>query len=358
MRSLISRALIVLGWIAIILALILWPQIPAVSRHSRTINIFTWGDILEPSSIISFEKETGIKINLNYYASNEELLVKMKATGGKGYDLIIPSDYAVEILIKEGLLKPLDRSKLTFLDQLNPLLLHHYFDPDNRYSVPFSWEVYGYGIDREFFEGKGNPSLKWIFDPKIINYRISMVNDPIDATLFASRYLFGPEGLTILDDDQIELVKNLLIAQKKMVIAYATTRADYFLATRNCPIAVTSSSYIWRSLKQFPFIEFVIPEEQAFINVENFAITAASNKENQIYKFMNYFYKNEIIARHYLHYGIFPPTLDALVNIEQEDVQEAQFLRRILENLKDLSFFKQVIPDQQLRELWVEVKGE
>ncbi len=85
------------------------------SYEPNSINVFAWGDILDPAVIADFEKETGIKVNLNYYSSNEELIVKLKATRGEGYDLIIPSDYAVKILIKEDLLKPIDQKPPRFL---------------------------------------------------------------------------------------------------------------------------------------------------------------------------------------------------------------------------------------------------
>ena len=199
---------------------------------------------------LPLKKKRGIKVNLNYYSSNEELIVKLKATGGRGYDLIVPSDYAVSILIKAGLVKELDKKKIDFWSTLNPSLTGQFFDPENRYSVPFEWELYGFGIDKDYFKTHPlNPSWKLIFDPKTVDYKISMINDAIEAVEFASFYLYGITPT--LDSQQIEAIKNVLVEQRNWVTAYANFRGDYFLATRNCPVVIASSSYIWRTMRLF-----------------------------------------------------------------------------------------------------------
>src|SRR3569832_328639 len=112
-KKIITRSSVILFWIALIFGVLYWPD-ETFLTNNRSINVFVWGDILDPSVVADFEKETGIKVNMNFYASNEEMLVKLKATGGQGYDMIIPSDYSVEILIKDGLVKELDKTKLNF----------------------------------------------------------------------------------------------------------------------------------------------------------------------------------------------------------------------------------------------------
>ena len=101
-----------------------------------TIHIFSWPETLSAKTIKRFEERTGIKVVRHYYTSNEELLVKIKATNSKGYDLIIPSDYAVKKLIANDFLQPIDYSQLTFTENINPRLMHHSYDPENTYSVP------------------------------------------------------------------------------------------------------------------------------------------------------------------------------------------------------------------------------
>src|SRR5579883_3295744 len=195
MRKTSLRILVVVFWSALLLFALYFPKFQKEeAAEENSITVFTWGDIFEPSVVDAFEKETGIRVHLNYYSSNEELLVKLKATKAEGYDLIVPSDYAVRMLRREDLLQPLDPSKITFWKDLNPILLNHHYDPNNQYSIPFSWEIFGFGIDKEYFKGRELPhSWKLIFDKNTIDYRIGMVNDPIDAVEFSSMYLYGPK---------------------------------------------------------------------------------------------------------------------------------------------------------------------
>jgi spermidine/putrescine transport system substrate-binding protein len=90
-----------------------------------------------------FERETGIRLHVSYYETNEELFSKLRATKGEGYDLVIPSDYVVELMIKEGLLQKIDRTKVHAWSELDPKLLSLYFDPHNDYTIPYFWAVYG-----------------------------------------------------------------------------------------------------------------------------------------------------------------------------------------------------------------------
>lgn len=339
-------------WIALIFGILYWPKLPVLSYEENAINVFAWGDILDPSVISAFEKETGIKVNLNYYSSNEELIVKLKATKGEGYDLIIPSDYAVNLLIDEDLLKPLKPEKISFWKEINPALLAHFFDPENRYSIPFSWEIFGFGIDKNYFLNHPIPST-WgmIFTPQ--GYKITMNNDPIEAVEFAAFYLYGPtSSLTQAQGDKI---RELLIRQKQWVTAYANFRGDYFLATRNCSVVVASSSYIWRTKRLFDFVGFVVPEEGSFITIENLCIPKPSHKEHLVYQFIDFLYRPESVAIHYHTYGFFPSTLHAIDQLHL-DPQAEKLLNSTKEDFQKFHFIQNLLPQEETRDIWVDVK--
>lgn len=354
MSKFFIRFFVILFWIGAIFAFLYFPNFKMLPNEENSIVIFTWGDILDPDVVANFEKETGIKVHLNYYSSNEELLVKLRATEGGGYDLIMPSDYAVAALIKENLVKELNRKELNFFQHLNPFLLGHFYDPDNRYSVPFSWEVFGLGIDQEYFEGKPfEPSWKLIYDRKVINYKISMSNEPQEALLMTGFYLFGKS--TNYSDQELQAIRNLLIEQRAWVEAYANFRGDYFLATRNCPVAVASSSYMWKSKKLFPFIKFIIPEEGTFITVENFCIPIKSKNEKQAYAFLNYIYRPESIATHFENYGLFPSTTNA-AHLMELDPEAKALMSTPRQEFKKFQFFTTIIPEEELHKVWIEIK--
>lgn len=354
MKKIFIRSGVIFFWVAIIFSALYWPKWKLMNYDKNTINVFVWGDILESSVVADFEKETGIKINLSYYSSNEELLVKLKATRGEGYDLVIPSDYAVNALIKEDLLKKLDKTKFDYWKTLNPALLGHYFDPDNAYSIPFEWELFGFGIDKDYFKDHPTqPSWGMIFDPNTVHYKITMNNDPIEAVEFASFYLYG--AVDRLDPGQVQEVRQLLVRQKPWVAAYATFRGDYFLATRNVAVVVASTSYIWRTKRLFDFVGFVMPQEGSFITIESFCIPKPSQKEELVFRFINYLCSPKSVAAHFKTYALFPSTLHA-IDILNLDEQAAKLMLSTEEDFKKYHFIRNILSQQQTRDIWVDVK--
>lgn len=357
MNKTLVRIFIIISWIGALAIVLYAPTIFPSAKKEKTINIFTWGDILDPKILQEFEKETGISVHLSYYGSNEELIVKMKATKGEGYDLIAPSDYAVAQLIKEELLAPLEKEKLLFWNKFNPKLLGHFFDPENRYSIPFAWEVFLFGVNKEFFSQHPTaPSWRMLFDAKQIqnSYMVSMTNDPVEACLFASFYLFGPK--TWLNKAEIQAVENLLIQQKQWVEAYATFRGDYFLATQSCQLAVASSSYLWRTIEFYPHVDFILPEEGSFIGIENFCIPRSSSHQELTYTLLHYLFTKHSIEAHGKTFGFFPPTIEA-----QASDYMPQSLQKIFhlacEHFADFHFTQQIMPPQKTQEIWVKVKS-
>ncbi len=351
----IRRLIIIFLWILLIFVALYFPSWDIFTPKEKSINIFAWGDVLLPKVLSDFEHDTGIKINISYYSTNEELQVKMQATHGVGYDLIMPTGYTVEILSDHHLLKPIDHTKISFWDSLDPFLLNRSFDPDNRYSIPFEWEIYGLGIDRAFFENRPfTPSWKTIFDKEIIDYRIAFLNDPIEAVGISSLYLFGaPKDIT---PQKFAAIKKLLIKQRNWVEAYSDFRAPYFIATGNCPIAVTTNSYIRKVCMLCENIDFVIPKEGSFITIENFCISNASTKEKYIYTFLNYLYNKQTMKDHFEEYGFFPA-----YKIPYEELtlypHEKKLLEMTPEEFNNLHTFKNLVPQQKVRDLWVEVKS-
>jgi spermidine/putrescine transport system substrate-binding protein len=343
--------LIISFWLVILGTLLFFSDMTFRSPKTPILTIFAWGDIFDPLYLKKFEQQAGVKVVISYYSTNEELLVKLKATRGKGYDIIVPSDYIVQQLIEEKLLKKIDKERLSFFKDLNPQLLNLAYDRENNYSIPFEWEVFGLGINRDYFK-EIIPSWDLIF--KEPAYRIAMVNDPLAAVLFAGNYLYGP--FKYLNKEQKEAIRQLLINQKKWVEAYVDFRADYFLATYNCPVVVASSSYMIRSMKEFSFIDFIIPQEGTFITIENIALPRASTKDELVYRFLNFLYSPESIQHHFDKFGFFPVRLD-VTNHVKENIRLQSLFNTVLTNFSDYLFFQKVLSEQSLRDMWISIKS-
>ncbi len=346
------RILVGVCWATIFMGALYIGQITFPFAQDRVITVAAWSDIFDPALLEEFQQQTGIKVHVSSFSSNEELLVKMKKTDGKAFDLVIPSDYAVKILREQQLLKKIDHTQLSFFDDLNPLLLNHPFDPANEYSVPLFWELYGVGVNPELFsEEQMREPWQLIFKDQ--GHSITMVNDPVEMVMLAGLYLYG--NIDALDSEQLAAVENLLRAQKKYVRAYVDFRGDYFLVTKNCAAMVSSSSYVFRAQKQFPFIRFLVPEK-TFVTIENCAISASTLQEKAIYQLLNYLYKPEHVAHHSEQFSFFPPTISGMHMIRGSE-QYQQLAALTPELFSKLLFFKRQLAPLDLLRVWARVKS-
>lgn len=120
------------------------------TRDTRpTLSFYNWSYYIAENTIPDFEAETGIRVVYDNFSSNDEVLAKLQ-TGGGGYDVTVPSDYMVEIMIKQGLLAELDFRNIPNIDNIDPRFQNLPFDPEGRYSVPYQWGTTGIGVNTRF----------------------------------------------------------------------------------------------------------------------------------------------------------------------------------------------------------------
>ncbi|MCF7806654.1 MAG: spermidine/putrescine ABC transporter substrate-binding protein [Simkaniaceae bacterium] len=341
-------------WVVLLFALLNLANI-AKKDHPRTIDVFAWGDFFDHDDILKkFEERTGIKVNIHPFASNEEMYTKL-LSNKNGYDLIIPSDYMVKTLIQKNLLKPLDHQRLQCLNAISPSLLHLEYDPNNIYSLPCAWEIYGIVIDQEIFPKNKIPhSLHALFDPEVVQYKLIMPADAGEAILFASHYLYGP--LSQLTKEQADQVLKLLISQKKWVEAYVDYRGKYLIQTKNCHAGILRSSFAFSMFREHPFLHFITPDEATFISIENLAIPAHSKKEDLVYQFINYLYEPKVQAQAIgKHSPMYPANPSALDYIDESQPYFDQYYRSL--ERQDFVFFKRLLSEEEMRKIWIEVKS-
>ena len=114
---------------------------PVKEFGSDVLNVYNWGEYMDMDIIRAFENEYKVRVNYSTYPSNEDMYTKLMT--GAAYDVLFPSDYMVQRLIRENKLQPLDRSVVTNLDNLSDRVKNLYYDPDNTYSVPYLWQSVG-----------------------------------------------------------------------------------------------------------------------------------------------------------------------------------------------------------------------
>jgi spermidine/putrescine-binding protein len=170
------------------------------SAPAAELNLFGWSEYIPQNVIDAFTKETGVKVNFETYASNEELIAKLVAGGGK-YDLVQPSDYAAEVMIRQKLLAPLDAAKLGNRGNLLPDFRRRAHDPEDRYTVPYMSGSVGIVINTDKVKTPVK-TYRDVFDAKFAN-RIVVLNDNREIVTWALYSL----GLPINRIDAAALAK-------------------------------------------------------------------------------------------------------------------------------------------------------
>ena len=170
----------------------------AASAPGKVLNLYIWSDYLAPNTLSDFEKQTGIKVHVAYFDSNETLETKLLA-GSSGYDVVVPTASYFERQIKAGVYLPLDKSKLPNLKNMDPQLMAKVaqHDPGNAHGVIYMWGTNGIGYNekmvKELMPDAPLDSWRLVFDPavasKVAKCGISVLDSPAEMMRAVFNYL-------------------------------------------------------------------------------------------------------------------------------------------------------------------------
>ncbi len=268
------------------------------SKLAPEIFLYNWSEYIDPDIMDQFEAECGVKVVETNFDSNETLLATLQA-GGADYDIIVPSDYMVTTLIDEGMVMELDYSVISNISNMEPINVNQYFDPEQKYTIPWFWGTSGFAVDTNVVTEYTN-SWSMMFDPNSPYCgQISMLDDQRETIGAALMYL----GYSINDIDpaHLEEAKNLLIEQSKCVKAYDSQTNDDLLISGE-----TVMAHIWTGdalLASDPEtggkdgIVYVIPDEGCTIWQDNMMVPVGAPNPYTAMVFMNYTQFPEIAAQ-------------------------------------------------------------
>jgi spermidine/putrescine transport system substrate-binding protein len=272
------------------------------SQLSDELYFYNWSEYIDPALLDEFEEEYGVRVIEDVYDANESMLPKIRA-GNSGYDIVVPSDYAVEILLEEDLAAPLDKEMLPNLEYIDPDLMGLYYDPDNEYSVPYFWGTTGIGYNQTFFD---TPPDSWamLFEEENleeIDGRFTMLEDPRETPGAALIYM--GESINTTDEEALQQAEELLLEQKPYLAAYDSANVNLKLATEEVVIAHIYDGSVAQAIAGFedkpgnPDISYLIPDEGATIWQDNLVIVGDSPNTYTAHVFINFLLRPDIAAR-------------------------------------------------------------
>jgi spermidine/putrescine-binding protein len=320
----------------------------------KVLNVYIWTNYLPKEVVEDFQKRTGIKVNVDTYDSNEAVLAKLQS-GVADYDIVVPSDYMLKVLVPQGLVRPLDRGRLPHFNNLDPRFLNQKYDPNNGHSIPYLWGTTGIGYDRKKLAG-GIDSWGALFDPKYAG-RILMLDDPREAFGAALR-LMG-KSINETDPAVLRQAAERLKAQKKLVRTYNSSDFANLLAAGDVDLAQGYNGELAEVVANAPDrLAYVIPKEGGTLWIDNLAIPKGARNVDAAYAFLDYVLEAEPMAKivNGVHYA--GANQAALSRVDPKIRQDPAIYppKEVLDRcelIEDLGKTTQLI-DQ----LWTEVKAQ
>lgn len=263
----------------------------SVFANERVVNVYAWSEEIPPTVIAQFEKETGIKVNYSSFDSNEIMYAKLRASKKAGYDLIEPSSYYIDRLHHQGMLLPLDKSKLSNFNNIDPEFLNQAYDPANIYSVPFIWGITGLFLNNDYFPANTITSWSDLEDKKYLN-QLMFLDDAREVFSVALRML----GYSI-NDNNPEHIKQAYLKLKTLMPNVKLFNNDAIISLlidEDATVGMSWNGNLFKASQENNKLQFIYPREGFEIWVDSFAILKTAPHAENAYAFLNFLMRPEI----------------------------------------------------------------
>ena len=253
------------------------------------LNIFIWTEYVPDSVIEKFEKETGIKVNVSTYSSNEDMLAKVKSESEGTYDIVQPSDYMVEQMSSQGMLEELKTDELKNLSNIGESYLNPSYDPGNKYSVPYQGGVAGIAVNTSKVK-KDITSYDDLFDSSLKNSIVAL--DDYRAVIGMTARSMG-YSMNETDPAVLSKIQDKLLTLKSNVKLYDSDSPKSALISGDCTVGYVWSAEIALAMEENPDIKVVYPKEGAYLFMDNWAIPKGAKNYDNAIKFIDFMLDSE-----------------------------------------------------------------
>jgi spermidine/putrescine transport system substrate-binding protein/spermidine/putrescine transport system permease protein len=351
-----KRKMIVLASVFVLISLItsLFAGCSTSKSDDEILNFFMWSEYIPQSVVDEFAEETGIKVNMSYFSSNEEMLAKIQAGTKGAYDLTVASDYMVDIMIKQGdIIEPLDLSKIENSNNINPIYMSQSFDPENEYSIPYM----GGAVLLAYNSSKINfvpESFEDLFRPELANDLV--VLDDQRAVIGLVLKSLG-YSMNETDSSKLEEAKDKLGDLIPNIKAFDSDNPKAKLASGEVSIGYCWSAEVALAMLDNSDIEVAFPKEGTYLFLDNFVIPKDAKNAEAAYKFIEYCLRPEVSAAITEEYPYMNP------NKAAQSLLPESYIDNPASNLPDEVFEKgEYILDvgedtRTYDEIWTAVKG-
>ena len=289
-------------------------------EDENVVYVYSWGDYLDPEVMEQFEAETGIRVVLDEFDTNESMYPRIKE-GAEAYDVLCPSDYMIQKLIQNDLLQPLDYAQLPHAVEYigkDYLQQSEAFDPGNRYAIPYCWGLVGIMYNTKLVD---EPVDSWaiLWNPKYKG-EILMQDSARDAFMIPLRMLGYSMNTT--DPAQLTQARDMLIQQKPLVQAYGVDDIRDKLSSGEAALGVIFSGEAINLLESNPDLAYqMAPKEGTNAWIDGWVIPKNARHVENAHKFIDFICRPDIAAKNFEALGYSTPNT-GVKELVEDDMDE------------------------------------
>jgi spermidine/putrescine transport system substrate-binding protein len=259
---------------------------PAQSALAADLVISNWDGYMAPDIAESFKAATGLEIEIVNHATNEEVMGKLMASQGKGYDVVFVSSPFAEILNQQGLLAPIDHAAVPNIANLYPEAAALAYDPGATFAVPYAWGTTGLCYRSDLVEGTPDSWASMLKPGDALKGKITMLST--DRWLMAAGLLAQGSSVNETDQAKIDSARDLLIEAKKSLLAYDDTTFYAKLVSGEASLVHAWDGWCNYGIAENADIRFTVPKEGSDLWVDTMVVMQnGENRENAM-KFLNF----------------------------------------------------------------------
>lgn len=279
--------------LAVVLAIVVF-SLSATALAAGKLTVFIWSEYMDPEVIASFEKKYDVKVKLDFYESNEEMVAKLQSGGLGQYDIIVPSTYIVPTLKQLNLIQPLNHELIPNIKNIDEFFTKMSVDPGNKLTIPYQWGTSGLAV--RVPEGRQlDESWGVLFDPAKEIGAFVLFDTARDTIGSALKYL--GYSINSTNPKEIEEAVKLLVATKKRPSFLGFDGGVAGLNKVMSGIAAVAQVYngeTIRAQEEDSDVRYVLPKEGGEIWVDLLAIPAKAPNSENAHLFLNYLLEPEV----------------------------------------------------------------
>ena len=258
----------------------------ATTALSADLVISNWDGYMAKDIAESFKAATGLEIEVVNHATNEEVMGKLMASGGKGYDVVFVSSPFAEILNGQGMVEPLDKAAIPNLANLYPEAAALAYDAGNAYSVPYTWGTTGLCYRSDLVKTSVDSWNNLLQPDDALKGKTTML--ATDRWLMAAGLLSLGYSVNEADPARIEEAKAKLIEAKKTLLAYDDTTFYSKLVSGEASLVHAWDGWCNYGITENKDIKFVVPKEGSDLWVDTIVVMKSSENKDAAMKFINF----------------------------------------------------------------------